>query len=162
MQPGAERAAALEAAQTQYDLRAVELETVRQNLQRATLRAPFDGLISRVLVDREDYGATNLARLLFSKKLMVRPEFYRSTVELDPATYNLFQNDGYDAYLITGKNAMRVRKDQFSFAWDLTLAWYEFTRLPYVIHCWVSKRGIKLLKLDKELGDLARRNEAQG
>lgn len=43
--------AALEAAQTQYDLRAVELETVRQNLQRATLRAPFDGLVSRVLVE---------------------------------------------------------------------------------------------------------------
>ncbi len=117
--------------------------------------------ISRVLVDVEDYGTTNLARLLFSKKLMVRPEFYRSTVELDPASYDLTGSDGYDAYLITGKNAIRVRKEQFSFAWDLTLAWYEFTRLPYIVHCWVAKRGVKLQRLDKELADLARRNETQ-
>lgn len=48
---GIAAAAALEAAQTQYDLRVVELETVRQNLERAALRAPFDGLISRVLVE---------------------------------------------------------------------------------------------------------------
>lgn len=48
---GIASAAARDNAQTQYDLRVVALETARQNLQHATLRAPFDGLISRVLVE---------------------------------------------------------------------------------------------------------------
>jgi RND family efflux transporter MFP subunit len=43
--------AALEDAQTQHDLRAVALETARQNLAYATIEAPFDGLVSRRLVD---------------------------------------------------------------------------------------------------------------
>ncbi|WP_203291927.1 efflux RND transporter periplasmic adaptor subunit [Maricaulis parjimensis] len=43
--------AALDNAQTQYDLRAVALETARRNLGYATLEAPFDGLVSRRLVD---------------------------------------------------------------------------------------------------------------
>lgn len=43
--------AALEDAQTAYDLRAVALDNARQNLSYATLEAPFDGLVSRRLVD---------------------------------------------------------------------------------------------------------------
>ena len=43
--------AALDNAQTQYDLRAVALETARRNLGYATLEAPFDALVSRRLVD---------------------------------------------------------------------------------------------------------------
>ena len=43
--------AALEDAQTAYDLRAVALDNARQNLEYATVNAPFDGLISRRLVD---------------------------------------------------------------------------------------------------------------
>jgi RND family efflux transporter MFP subunit len=43
--------AALEDAQTAYDLRAVALDNARQNRQYATIDAPFDGLVSRRLVD---------------------------------------------------------------------------------------------------------------
>jgi RND family efflux transporter MFP subunit len=43
--------AALDSAQTRYDLRTVALETARRNLDYATLTAPFDGLVSRRLVD---------------------------------------------------------------------------------------------------------------
>ncbi|WP_306016108.1 efflux RND transporter periplasmic adaptor subunit [Oceanicaulis sp. MMSF_3324] len=43
--------AALEDAQTAYDLRSVALDNARQNLEYATINAPFDGLISRRLVD---------------------------------------------------------------------------------------------------------------
>ncbi|MBO6764845.1 efflux RND transporter periplasmic adaptor subunit [Maricaulis sp.] len=43
--------AALDSAQTQYDLRLVALENAQRNLQYATLTAPFDGLVSRRLVD---------------------------------------------------------------------------------------------------------------
>ena len=43
--------AALDTAQTNYDLRAVALETARRNLGYATLTAPFDGLVSRRLID---------------------------------------------------------------------------------------------------------------
>lgn len=43
--------AAMEEARTAYDLRAVALETVRQNFDYATMTAPFQGLVSRRLVD---------------------------------------------------------------------------------------------------------------
>ena len=43
--------AALEQAQTAYDLRAVALDNARQNRQYAQITAPFDGLVSRRLVD---------------------------------------------------------------------------------------------------------------
>lgn len=43
--------AALDSAQTNYDLRAVALDTAQRNLEYATLSAPFDGLVSRRLVD---------------------------------------------------------------------------------------------------------------
>jgi len=48
---GIASAAAKESAQTEYDLRVVALGNARQNLQNATLTAPFSGLVSRVLVD---------------------------------------------------------------------------------------------------------------
>lgn len=43
--------AALDSAQTQYDLRQVALENAQRNVEYATLNAPFDGLVSRRLVD---------------------------------------------------------------------------------------------------------------
>ena len=43
--------AALEQAQTEFDLQSVSLETARQNLRYATINAPFQGLVSRRLVD---------------------------------------------------------------------------------------------------------------
>ncbi|MEO1038843.1 MAG: efflux RND transporter periplasmic adaptor subunit [Pseudomonadota bacterium] len=43
--------AALEDAQTAFDLRAVALDNVRQNLEYTTVESPFDGLVSRRLVD---------------------------------------------------------------------------------------------------------------
>lgn len=118
--------------------------------------------ITRVLVDQEDYGTSLLAQTLFAKKMMVRPEFVKSTVPLDPQNYDLSGRDGFDAYLLTGKNAMVVRKEVFTFSWDLSLAWYEYAKLPYVLHCWVARKGANLNRLDKEIGDVARRNEGSG
>ena len=43
--------AALQDAQTAYDLRAVALDNARQNLQYTAVTAPFEGLVSRRLVD---------------------------------------------------------------------------------------------------------------
>lgn len=43
--------AALEEARTGYDLRAVAVDNARQNLEYATIEAPFEGLVSRRLVD---------------------------------------------------------------------------------------------------------------
>ena len=43
--------AALDEAQTAYDLRVVALDNARQNLEYATVEAPFQGLVSRRLVD---------------------------------------------------------------------------------------------------------------
>lgn len=117
--------------------------------------------IKRVLVDHEDYGGTALGKLMFSRKLMVHPEFFRSEKPLDPEENPLDGTDGFDAYLLTGRNGFRVRKEAFSFTWDLTLAWYQYSRLPFVVNCWIVQRGVSLGKLEKELADTARRNEAQ-
>ncbi len=43
--------AALDEARTAYDLRVVALDNARQNLEYATIEAPFQGLVSRRLVD---------------------------------------------------------------------------------------------------------------
>lgn len=118
--------------------------------------------IRRVLVDKEDYSTASLAQLLFQRKLMVRPEFVRSNVPLDPTKYDITSKDGFDAYLLTGRHALQVRREAFTFSWDLTLAWYEYSHLPFVLHCWVTAKGTRLGKLDKELTEVARRNEAGG
>lgn len=115
--------------------------------------------MNRILVDQEDCGATPLAKLILAKKLSIRPQFVASQQPLDPAKYDLLGNDGYDGYLLTGKHCFFVRKDAFSFAIDLTGAWYEYTGLPYVIHVWAMKKGIKLGVLEREIGEAARRNE---
>lgn len=115
--------------------------------------------IKRVLVDPDDFGSVNLAKLLFARKLMVRPEFFYAEQPIDPRQYDLNQDDGFDAYLTTGTSNFYIRKDAFPFSWDLTLAWYEYARMPYVIHCWVTRKGVRLDKLEKELGDVAKRNE---
>lgn len=115
--------------------------------------------IRRVLVDQEDLGATPLAQLMMQKKLQIRPEFIPATFPLDPTKYNVMQDDGFDAYLMSGKHCFLVRRDLFTYTMDLTLAWYEYTRMPYVINVWVTRKGLKLQNVDKELGDVARRNE---
>jgi predicted solute-binding protein len=114
--------------------------------------------IRRVLVDPEDLGAVNLAKFLFAKKLMVRPEYYRAEKTIDPGEYDLKGKDGFDAYLLCGRHSFHVRRDAFAFTWDLTLAWYEYARLPFVIHCWVVKKGVQLGRVERELADAARRN----
>lgn len=48
---GISSAAARDAAETQYDLAVVALENAQRNLQYARLEAPFDGIVSRRLVD---------------------------------------------------------------------------------------------------------------
>lgn len=117
------------------------------------------GDIRRVLVDTDDLGSTQLAQILFARKMMTRPEFVRCETPLDPNAYDFGANDGFDAYLGVGRNCQLIRRDAFTFTWDLTLAWYEYCNLPFVLNCWVGKRGLKLGKLEREIQDVARRNE---
>lgn len=115
--------------------------------------------IRRVLVDRDEMGGTTLGKLVLAKKLMIRPEFIRSEQHLDPSRYDLAQDDGYDAYLLVGRHGFMVRKEAFAFSLDLTMAYYELCRQPYVINAWVVRKGLNLGPLDKEIGDAARRND---
>ncbi len=117
--------------------------------------------ITRVLVEPNDLGATPLARLLFPKKLMARPEFLASDQPLDPATFDFNADHGVDAFLLTGRNALLMRKDAFSFQWDMTLAWYEYTRTPFVMHCWVIRKGLNVSRLEKELLEVVKRQESR-
>lgn len=116
--------------------------------------------IHRVLVDTEDWGADSLGRVLLAKKLGVRAEFVRSERPLDPATYNFAEDTSFDAYLLTGRNCFMVRREAFAFTMDLTQTWYEITKLPYVMHCWVVQKGRNIGTLEKEIGDVSRRNES--
>lgn len=115
--------------------------------------------IQRVLVDMNDIGSEITARLLLAKKLMIRPEFYKSDKPLNPETYDLTQNDGYDAYLLTGRNSFSIKKSAFTFTMDMTMTWYEMTKLPFVLHLWVIRPGYNIGRLDQELADCAKRNE---
>lgn len=78
--------AAMEEARTAYDLRSVALETVRQNLDYATLTAPFQGLVSRRLVDNFSTVAPGqpIARLQDISELRVAisvPESLIATID---------------------------------------------------------------------------------
>ncbi|MCC5876702.1 MAG: hypothetical protein JJU11_10835 [Candidatus Sumerlaeia bacterium] len=115
--------------------------------------------IQRVLVDKEDYGIIPAAKLLLHRKLMINPEFFSSPVPMAPGAFNFGEEHGADAYLVTGKHNLFIRQDAFSFSLDLTLAWYEYSRLPFVIHCWAVRKGVKLLDTERELADIAKRNE---
>jgi predicted solute-binding protein len=115
--------------------------------------------IHRVLVDKEDYGVTPLAQLLFRKKLMIDPQFFHSNTPFTPGEFSFGENADYDAYLVTGRNCFFIRSNAFSFTWDLTQVWFEYSQLPFVVHCWATRRGVPLGSLDKELGDAAKRNE---
>ncbi len=76
--------AALEDAQTAYDLRAVALDNVRQNLEYATVTAPFEGLVSRRLVDNfSTVGAGQpIARLQDVSELRVAIQVPESVLAL--------------------------------------------------------------------------------
>lgn len=78
--------AALEEAETAYDLRAVALDMARQNLDYATLTAPFEGLVSRRLVDNFSTVAAGqpIARLQDISELRVAisvPESLIATID---------------------------------------------------------------------------------
>ena len=82
--------AALEDVQTAYDLRVVALDNARQNLEYATISAPFDGLISRRLVDNYTTVAPGQAivRIQDVSELRVAiqiPESLIATVDQDAA-----------------------------------------------------------------------------
>ncbi|KAA5802207.1 efflux RND transporter periplasmic adaptor subunit [Alkalicaulis satelles] len=74
--------AALEQAQTEHDLQSVSLETARQNLRYATVNAPFQGLVSRRLVDNFTTVAAGqpVARLQDMSELRVAIQIPESIV----------------------------------------------------------------------------------
>lgn len=74
--------AALEQAQTEFDLQNVALETARQNLRYATVNAPFEGLVSRRLVDNFTTVAAGqpIARLQDMSELRVAIQIPESIV----------------------------------------------------------------------------------
>lgn len=76
--------AALEDAQTAYDLRAVALDNARQSLEYATITAPFEGLVSRRLVDNFSTVAAGqpVARLQDVSELRVAIQVPESVLAL--------------------------------------------------------------------------------
>jgi len=86
--------AALEDARTNFELRAVALDTMRQNLAYATIEAPFTGLMSRRLVDNFTTLSAGqpVARLQDLSELRVAiavPESLIATLE-GPGGYTIY------------------------------------------------------------------------
>lgn len=115
------------------------------------------GEINHVLVDRNDYGVAELAGLMLYNSVRTRPEFHPSEVPLDPFRFN-FREDPHDAYLVTGRNSLFMRKDAFAWTMDITQAWHDWTKLPFVALCWAAKKGAPLGTLEKELIEVAKRS----
>lgn len=85
--------AALEDARTAYELRSVALDTMRQNLDYATIEAPFTGLLSRRLADNFTTLSAGqpVARLQDLSELRVAiavPENLIATLE-QPGSYSI-------------------------------------------------------------------------
>lgn len=118
--------------------------------------------IQTVLVDAQDYGITPTAKLLLNRKLMINPAFRRSSQPMAPGSFNFGEHGDVDAFLVTGRNNLFIRPDAFSFSLDLSQTWYEYCNLPLVMHCWVMRKGLSLPGTDKELLEVARRNERNG
>ncbi|MDX2176228.1 MAG: MqnA/MqnD/SBP family protein [Candidatus Sumerlaeia bacterium] len=113
--------------------------------------------VGRVLVDSNDMGAIGLAQYVLASKLRIRPEFYQAEAPLNPAHFD-FNADPHDAYLLTGLNAVIVRRQAFAWANDLTQAWQEMTGAPFVLWGWAVNKGTAIGTIDKEITELVRRN----
>jgi predicted solute-binding protein len=113
--------------------------------------------IRSVLVDHESFGARSYAHIMLPSQTGVYPEFHRAEAPLNPSQFN-FADASYDAFLLVGDNALRIKRSAFPWVWDLGTAWKNHTQGPVVVHVWCTVKGTFLKGLDNELTTLARSN----
>ena len=102
--------------------------------------APAD--IKTVLVDRSAIGAIALLRALFRIRWSMQPVEVISSGPLD-SDYS-FEDADYDAFLITGDEAMKtVSEKQFEHIIDLGEKWEEWTHLPFVFYVWAVAEDVR-------------------
>jgi chorismate dehydratase len=86
--------------------------------------------IDTLYLDPDSRTSNSLARILLSR-------YYQKSVTIlkNPEYLSLIKDRS--AGVVIGDKALRLRQ-QFSYVYDLSGLWYEFTRLPFVFALWVS------------------------
>ncbi len=88
--------------------------------------------IDTLYLDPDSRTSNGLARILLSR-------YYQKSVNTikDPDYLHLIKARDGSAGVVIGDKAIRLRQ-QFSYVYDLSGIWYEFTQLPFVFALWVS------------------------
>ncbi len=79
-----------------------------------------------------------LLKALLEKKYGVRAQFKRMSPGVN-------EYAGYDAVLLIGDEALRLRKNGlagFELIYDLATEWYEWKKLPFIFAVWAVRKGI--------------------
>ncbi len=113
-------------------------------------RVPIQNIRTAAL-DKSSLTSCTLTKIIFEERYHISPQYTQWNKQYDISNINT------DALLLIGDNAMKVADNGYV-TLDLGLAWFEYTRLPFVYAVWVVKRdnhitGINnLLKDAKEAG----------
>jgi chorismate dehydratase len=91
--------------------------------------------IKSIFLDYQSRTSVELLQVLID-------QFWKINVTLLPSSKG-FESEisGLTAGLIIGDRALQV-KNKYNYIYDLGLAWYEFTQLPFVFACWVRNKKI--------------------
>ncbi len=79
-----------------------------------------------------------LLKALLEKKYGVRAQFKRMSPGVN-------EYAGYDAVLLIGDEALRLRKNGlagFELIYDLATEWYEWKKLPFIFAVWAVRKGM--------------------
>lgn len=90
--------------------------------------------IETVILDYQSRTSVMLAQILLEK-------FWKKKVSFKQADNNFIENiNNQTAAVIIGDRALE-QLNNFNFVYDLSLAWKDFTGLPFVFACWVSNKN---------------------
>ena len=98
--------------------------------------------IDTVYLDYQSRTSVLLMKILAKKYWKINPEWIEGF-------------DGYENHIEANKAGVIIGDrtfnldDEYNFKYDLATAWYNATSLPFVFACWVSKRSIDPVFLDK-------------
>jgi len=97
--------------------------------------------VRSVALDEGSRTSAALTRLWLSRQIGIEPEYRHWPIEQPLEAIDT------DAVLIIGDRAMRDHFAGYQGVWDLGQVWWDWTGLPFVFACWVSRRPVVDRKL---------------
>lgn len=98
--------------------------------------------IKSILLDYQSMTSINLARILAKHYWKINPEF------INAEQGYIGQIKDKTAGVIIGDRVFDVDKD-FKYSYDLSLEWYNFTKLPFTFAVWVANKTIDNKYIEK-------------